>query len=91
MRLDSFLSTVGIVKRRTEAARWLRDGRVLVDGHPAKPAHDVRPGQRIRVEGGARGPAEWIVHEIPAGNVPKAHYSRYAERVDAASPGPGGA
>lgn len=91
MRLDSFLSTVGIVKRRTEAARWLRDGRVSVDGRRAKPAHEVQPGQRIRVDGRG-GATEWLVHEIPPGNVPKADYPRYVERTDPRprAPGPHG-
>jgi ribosome-associated heat shock protein Hsp15 len=87
MRLDSFLSTVGIVKRRTEAARAVRDGHVSVDGRSAKPAHEVRVGERIRVED-ARGVTRWLVRAIPVGNVRKADHPRYAERLDGDGPDP---
>lgn len=81
MRLDMFLSTVGIVKRRTEAARLLREGRVSVDGHPAKAAAEARVGARLRVDG-PRGITEWEVLAIPEGNVRKAEYGKYAARCD---------
>jgi ribosomal 50S subunit-recycling heat shock protein len=68
------------VKQRTEAARLLRDGRVLVDGRPVKPASSVRPGQRIRVEAG-RAVTEWEVLEVPRGSVPRADRDRYARRT----------
>jgi len=77
LRLDLFLSRVGIVKRRTEAARWLKDGRVLVDGLPAKAAGEARAGQRLRVEE-KRRVREWEVLAVPAGNVPKSAYGDYA-------------
>lgn len=77
MRLDLFLSKVGIVTRRVEAARWLKDGRVLVDGRAAKPAGEVRVGQRLRVEE-KRWVREWEVLAMPAGNVPKSAYGDYA-------------
>ena len=77
MRLDLYLSKVGIVKRRTEAARWLKDGRVLVDGRRAKPAAEARVGQRLRVEE-KRRVREWEVLALPAGNVPRSAYGDYA-------------
>lgn len=81
MRLDSFLSTVGIVKRRTEAARLLREGRVSVDDHPAKAAAEARVGARLRIDG-PRGVTQWEVLAIPEGNVRKADYGQYAARRD---------
>jgi ribosomal 50S subunit-recycling heat shock protein len=77
VRLDQFLSTVGVVKRRTEAARLLKGGRVLVDGQPAKPAAEARPGQRLEVRE-SRRVRTWEVLAIPAGNVPKKSYGDYA-------------
>ncbi len=85
MRLDSFLSTVGIVKRRTEATRLLREGRVLVNDRAAKPAVEVRVGQRIAVHG-PRGAVCWEVLAVPAGNVRKADHPRYVTRLDAEPP-----
>jgi len=81
MRLDTFLSTVGIVKRRTEAARLLREGRVYADDHAVKPAVEARAGMRLRVEG-PRGVTLWEVLEVPEGNVRKADYGKYAARLD---------
>ena len=85
MRFDLFLRTVGIVKRRSEAARLLSEGRVTVDGRPAKPAAAVAVGQRVRVEG-VRAVTEWEVLEVPTGNVPSSQYGRYAARRPEAPP-----
>ncbi len=80
MRLDLFLRKVGIIKRRTEAARLLKEGRILVDDRPAKPAAEVRPGQRLKISG-PRGVTRWEILEIPAGNVPKSESERYARET----------
>jgi ribosomal 50S subunit-recycling heat shock protein len=82
MRLDIFLKTVGIVKRRPEAARLIRGGFVFVDDQPAKAAVRVRPGQRIRVET-SRSVRVYEVLELPAGrSVSKSEYARYARLVE---------
>lgn len=47
MRLDLFLKTSRLVKRRTIAQEMCDAERVLVNGHPAKPAKEVRPGDRL--------------------------------------------
>ncbi|MFQ6130599.1 MAG: S4 domain-containing protein [Armatimonadota bacterium] len=53
MRLDKFLQSVGIVKRRTKARELCQRGLVLVDGARAKPAKEARAGQEIEVRLGA--------------------------------------
>ena len=50
MRLDIFLSISRLIKRRTQAKKACEFGAVLVDGAPAKASHDVRVGQKIRIE-----------------------------------------
>lgn len=77
MRFDLFLRTVGIVKRRSEATRLLKEGRVQVDGRVAKPALAAAAGQHVRVDG-PRSITEWEVLEVPPGNVPKSEQARYA-------------
>jgi ribosomal 50S subunit-recycling heat shock protein len=44
VRLDLFLKTSRLVKRRTVAQELCDAGRVLVNGAAAKPAKEVRPG-----------------------------------------------
>lgn len=47
-RLDVVLVELGLARSRTLAARLVREGRVLVDGRPARrPSTTVRPGQHI--------------------------------------------
>ncbi len=47
MRLDLFLKTTRLVKRRGQAKALCDAGRVRVDGLPAKAARQVRAGNRI--------------------------------------------
>lgn len=47
MRLDLFLKASRLVKRRTVAQELCEAGRVLVNGQPAKPAKEVRAGDRL--------------------------------------------
>jgi ribosomal 50S subunit-recycling heat shock protein len=49
VRLDLFLKTIRLVKRRTVAQEMCDAGRVLVNGSPAKPAKEVRPGDILRL------------------------------------------
>lgn len=49
MRLDLFLKLTRLVKRRTVARELCDQGRTLVNGRPAKPAREIRPGDQISV------------------------------------------
>lgn len=49
MRLDLFLKTSRLVKRRAVAQEMCGAGRVLVNGHAAKPSRDVRPRDTVRL------------------------------------------
>jgi len=46
-RLDMYLVLSGIGVSRTRAARLIEEGKVLVNGQPAKPASRIRPGDEI--------------------------------------------
>jgi ribosomal 50S subunit-recycling heat shock protein len=54
MRLDKFLKTTGIIRRRTAAKDIADAGRIEVDGRPAKPASEVRVGQRVTLNLGRK-------------------------------------
>jgi len=47
VRLDLYLKTSRLVKRRTVAQAMCDEGRVLVNGREARPAKEVKPGDTI--------------------------------------------
>lgn len=55
-RLNKLLSAMGVCSRR-EADRLIAEGRVLVDGVPARMGQKAGPGQRIICDGRLVGPA----------------------------------
>lgn len=54
MRLDKYLKVSRIIKRRTVANEACTGGRVIVNGKPAKPSHDLKIGDVIELEFGNR-------------------------------------
>jgi ribosomal 50S subunit-recycling heat shock protein len=70
MRLDSFLSDIRLIKRRTQAKRACEAGLVLLDGNAAKPGKEVKPGQIITINFAHRV-LEVEVVDIPLRNVRK--------------------
>ncbi len=54
MRLDLFLKTSRLVKRRSIARELCDAGRVLVNGHESKPAKEVRQGDIITLKFSSR-------------------------------------
>ncbi len=54
MRLDKYLKVSRLIKRRTVANEAADGGRVTVNGAPAKPSRDVKPGDVIEIRFGPR-------------------------------------
>ncbi len=54
MRLDKFLKVSRLIKRRTVANEACDAGRVLVNGKPARASYDVKEGDVLTVQFGAR-------------------------------------
>jgi ribosomal 50S subunit-recycling heat shock protein len=50
VRLDLFLKTSRLVKRRAIAREMCENGRLFVNGLQAKPAKDVKQGDRITMK-----------------------------------------
>ncbi|MEW5796129.1 MAG: S4 domain-containing protein [Candidatus Zixiibacteriota bacterium] len=69
MRIDDFLSTVGVVKRRTTAKELGVSGLLEVNGQRVKPSYDIKIGDIIRIRGSR--PAALEVLAIPSGSVAK--------------------
>ncbi len=75
MRIDDYLSTVGVIKRRTVAKELGANGLLAANGRPVKPSYQVRVGDVIQVKGTGAMVVEVI--DIPTGSVPKAQRDRY--------------
>lgn len=54
MRLDKFLKVSRLIKRRTVANEACDAGRVLVNDKPAKASLNVKPGDIIEIQFGAK-------------------------------------
>ena len=52
IRINKYLSEAGVCSRR-EGDRMLEEGRVCIDGNPAKPGDRVSAGQKVTVDGRA--------------------------------------
>lgn len=68
MRIDDFLSSVGLVKRRTVAKEMGDAGLLVANGRVVKPAYDVKPNDIIQIKGSR--PQHIEVLELPRGSVP---------------------
>lgn len=53
MRIDKFLKVSRVIKRRTVAAEACSGGRIEINGKPAKPAKEVKPGDTVTVSFGS--------------------------------------
>jgi ribosomal 50S subunit-recycling heat shock protein len=69
MRIDDFLSTVGLIKRRTIAKELGQNGLITVNNQKVKPAYQVKENDIIEIKGSRGFTAEII--KIPSGSVPK--------------------
>jgi len=73
MRLDLFLKHTRLMKRRTAAKELAAEGGVLLNGHPAKPGKDVRPGDILTLLGEEDGTPRRVkvlqeaAHPVPKG------------------------
>ncbi len=79
MRLDDYLSTVGVIKRRTIAKELGQNGMLAVNGRTVKPAYQVRVGDVVQVKGTHAVTVEVI--DIPSGSVPKDQRDRYFKTI----------
>ncbi|MCK4656352.1 MAG: RNA-binding S4 domain-containing protein [candidate division Zixibacteria bacterium] len=80
MRLDDYISTVRIIKRRTVAKEMIEGGRVKLNGRAVKPAHPVNAGDIIRVS----YPSKYVeleVTDIPRRSVKKDDCEKFYKRL----------
>jgi 23S rRNA pseudouridine1911/1915/1917 synthase len=63
-RLDQYLAWVNLGLSRSRLRQLIAEGQVMVNGAPAKPAHRVRPGDRILVTVPAPRPSGVVAQDI---------------------------
>lgn len=68
MRLDKFLKVSRLIKRRTVAKEIADKARIFVNNNPAKPAKELKVGDKITIEYLNRSVIAEVL-EIPTGNV----------------------
>lgn len=81
MRLDDYLSTVGIVKRRTVAKELARNNMISVNGRSVKPAYEVKAHDFVRIKG--TNPATYEILDIPRGSVSKELRQKFFKQLPA--------
>jgi len=77
MRLDVLLFELRLFKSRSQASEAVQQGRVLLNGAPAKPSREARAGDQVTLaRGGAReagegGPGQRTLEilELPRGSL----------------------
>lgn len=84
MRVDDFLSSVGVIKRRTVAKKMADNGLVLINGAKAKPSREIHAQDRIAIKG--KHQMEILVLEVPTGNVAKARRAEYFSILSSSTP-----
>ncbi len=77
MRIDDFLSTVGVIKRRTIAKELGQSGLIAVNGNKVKPAYQVHIDDIVQIKGSK--PQSLQIIEIPNSSVPKDKRERYVK------------
>ncbi len=64
-RLDHFLKDRFPEYSRARLQQWIKAGRVLVDGHPAKASASLRGGERVQLEPAAAAPLHAEPEDLP--------------------------
>ena len=81
MRIDKWLSSVNVVKRRTIAQDMVKSGVVFINGIKAKPSKEVKVGDKITIEY-LKGVKEYEVLKIPTTKtIPKSAKEEYAREL----------
>ena len=81
MRIDKFLNSVNIVKRRSIADEMCKEGVVLINGKKAKSSKDVKPGDIIEIHY-LNGIKKFEVLQIPqTKTIPKSKKNEYVKEL----------
>ncbi|MCK4574583.1 MAG: RNA-binding S4 domain-containing protein [candidate division Zixibacteria bacterium] len=79
MRIDDYLSTVGVIKRRTIAKELGQNGLIDVGGRTVKPSYQVKVNDIIQIKGKRAFALE--VLKLPTGSVAKESRAEYFREI----------
>jgi ribosomal 50S subunit-recycling heat shock protein len=83
VRIDKWLSSTNVVKRRTIAQDMVKSGVVFINGIKAKPSKDVKVGDIITIEY-LKGAKKYEVLQIPTTKtIPKSAKEEYVKELEA--------
>ncbi|WP_457560059.1 RNA-binding S4 domain-containing protein [Caminibacter sp.] len=81
MRVDKFLNSVNIVKRRSVADEMCKEGVVFINGKKAKSSKNVKVGDIIEIHY-LSGVKKWEVLKLPESKtIPKSKKSEYVKEI----------
>jgi len=81
MRIDKWLASVNVIKRRTVASDMVKSGVVYINGLKAKASKNVIVGDKITIEY-LKGAKEYEVLQVPTTKtVPKAKKYEYVKEI----------
>ena len=81
MRIDKFLNSVNIVKRRAIADEMCKEGVVFINGKKAKPSKDVKVGDIIEIRY-LSGIKRFEVLKLPeTKTIPKSKKNEYVKEL----------
>ena len=81
MRIDKYLSSVNLVKRRTIAQHMVKSGVVFINGVQAKPSKEVKVGDEIEIRY-LKGAKRYEVLKIPTTKtIPKSAKEEYVKEL----------
>ncbi|WP_300364996.1 RNA-binding S4 domain-containing protein [Hydrogenimonas sp.] len=81
MRIDKYLSSVNLVKRRTIAQDMVKSGVVFINDVQAKPSKDVKIGDTIEIRY-LKGAKRYKVLKIPTTKtIPKSAKEEYVQEL----------
>jgi ribosome-associated heat shock protein Hsp15 len=82
LRIDKFLNSVNITKRRAVAQDMLKNSVVFLNGNVAKQSKDVKVGDLIEVKYLNETSQKWKILEIPKlKTTPKNEQEKYVKLV----------
>ncbi|NPA73546.1 MAG: RNA-binding S4 domain-containing protein [Epsilonproteobacteria bacterium] len=82
MRIDKFLNSVNITKRRAVSEDMCKSGVVSINGKVAKPAKDVKVGDEIEIKYLERVERYEVLQIPTTKSIPKSKKDEYVRRLD---------